>query len=115
MTTERGHHRLKRLALLLLTLLCLSFRAVAAPGVVETPHVRVSLVSDQASIEPGQTFRVALHFDIIEGWHTYWKMAGDSGEATETTDWAAPEGTVIGDIQWPSPFWLPFPGSDLVN
>ena len=106
MTTERGPHRLKRLALLLLTLLCLSFRAIAAPGVVETPHVRVSLVSDQASIEPGQTFRVALHFDIIEGWHTYWKNAGDSGNPP-TIQWTLPTGFEASAIHWPYPERLP--------
>ena len=108
MTKERAHHRHNRLApvLLLLALFCLSSGVVAAPGVVETPHVRASLVSDKASIEPGQTFWVALHFDIIEGWHTYWKNPGDSGNPP-TIQWTLPAGFEASAIHWPHPERLP--------
>jgi thiol:disulfide interchange protein DsbD len=91
---------------MLLALFCLSSGVVAAPGVVETPHVRASLVSDQASIEPGQTFWVALHFDIIEGWHTYWKNPGDSGNPP-TIQWTLPAGFEASAIHWPYPERLP--------
>ena len=108
MTTERGHHRLNRVAtvLVLLALFCLSSGVIAAPGVVETPHVRASLVSDQASIEPGQNFWVALHFDIIEGWHTYWKNPGDSGNPP-SIQWTLPTGFEASAIHWPYPERLP--------
>jgi len=56
-----------------------------------------------------------LRLDPVENWHTYWKMGGDSGNPTSLNEWNAPEGTVIGDIQWPAPHWLPFYDTDLVN
>jgi thiol:disulfide interchange protein DsbD len=37
-----------------------------------------------------------------EGWHSYWKHPGDSGEAT-TIDWSLPSGFQAGPIQWPFP------------
>jgi thiol:disulfide interchange protein DsbD len=68
--------------------------------------VRVSLISEQHSIEPGQSFWVALHFDIIEGWHTYWKNAGDSGNPPRI-EWQLPPGFSASDIHWPYPERLP--------
>ena len=56
-----------------------------------------------------------MRLDPVENWHTYWKMGGDSGDPTSLNEWNAPEGTVIGDIQWPAPHWLPFYDTDLVN
>ena len=73
---------------------------------VITPHVRVSLISEQHSIEPGQSFWVALHFDIIEDWHTYWKNAGDSGNPPRI-EWQLPPGFSASDIHWPYPQRLP--------
>jgi thiol:disulfide interchange protein/DsbC/DsbD-like thiol-disulfide interchange protein len=78
-------------------------------------RIEVELLSETTNLVPGESHWLAVRLESDEGWHTYWKMAGDSGEATETTDWTAPEGTLVGDIQWPAPYWLPFPGSDLVN
>jgi thiol:disulfide interchange protein len=78
----------------------------SGPGEVITPHVRVSLISERHSIEPGQSFWVALHFDIIEGWHTYWKNAGDSGNPPRI-EWQLPPGFSASDIHWPYPQRLP--------
>ncbi|MCB1671200.1 MAG: hypothetical protein KDI29_08770, partial [Pseudomonadales bacterium] len=78
-------------------------------------RVAVELVSESSVLVPGQDQWLAVRLQADAGWHTYWKMAGDSGEATETVDWEAPQGTLIGAIQWPAPYWLPFPGSNLVN
>ena len=39
---------------------------------VKTPHLTASLVSEHTGVVPGQPFWVALHFDIIPEWHTYW-------------------------------------------
>ena len=78
----------------------------SGPGEVITPHVRASLISEQHSIEPGQSFWVALHFDIIEGWHTYWKNAGDSGNPPRI-EWQLPPGISASDIHWPYPQRLP--------
>ena len=84
--------------------------AVAAdlPNAVDvvTPHVRASLVSDRDSIEAGESFWVAVHFDIIEGWHTYWQNPGDSGNAPRI-HWQLPPGFTASEIHWPYPNRLP--------
>jgi thiol:disulfide interchange protein DsbD len=78
-------------------------------------RIEVELLAETTNLVPGASHWLAVRLVADPGWHTYWKHAGDSGEATETADWAAPEGTVIGDFRWPAPTWLPFPGTDLVN
>ena len=55
---------------------------------------------------------MALRLDIAEGWHTYWRNPGDSGEPTRI-DWELPEGVVAGDIHWPAPEAIPY--GPLVN
>ncbi|MFK7864936.1 MAG: protein-disulfide reductase DsbD domain-containing protein [Pseudohongiellaceae bacterium] len=77
--------------------------------------IEVELLAETTNIVPGQTTTVGLRLDPAEHWHTYWRMGGDSGEPTSVNDWTAPEGTTIGEIQWPAPHWLPFYDTDLVN
>jgi thiol:disulfide interchange protein len=43
-----------------------------------------------------------LEFDIRDGWHTYWRNPGDSGQATQLT-WQLPAGFTAGDIVWTTP------------
>ncbi|MSR10518.1 MAG: thiol:disulfide interchange protein [Gammaproteobacteria bacterium] len=77
--------------------------------------IEVELLAETTNIVPGETTWLALRLDPAEHWHTYWKMGGDSGEPSSLNEWQAPEGTVIGDIQWPAPHWIPFYDTDLVN
>ncbi len=78
-------------------------------------RVEVELISETTNIVPTEVTWFAIRLKAAPGWHTYWKLAGDSGEPTRAIDWQAPEGTVVGQIRWPAPYWLPFPGSDLAN
>jgi thiol:disulfide interchange protein/DsbC/DsbD-like thiol-disulfide interchange protein len=71
-------------------------------GAVATENVKARLVSEVTSIGPGQEFWVALEFDIRDGWHTYWRNPGDSGQATKL-DWRLPPGFTAGDIVWTTP------------
>lgn len=88
----------------------------AEPSNVAWDHsIEVELMSESATVVPGQTTWLGLRLDPAEHWHTYWKMGGDSGEPTSLNEWQAPEGTQIGDIHWPAPHWLPFYDTDLVN
>ena len=100
----------------LLIILALSVVSVAAQGQVHrTDQIEVELISETANVVPGETFWLAIRLDPIEHWHTYWKFGGDSGEATEASDWRVPAGTEIGEIVWPIPEWTPFLGSELVT
>lgn len=68
----------------------------------QSDHVKAQIISEVRSIQPGQSFCVALCLKMDEHWHTYWKNPGDSGLATKI-EWDLPEGFVSGDIQWPYP------------
>ena len=103
-----------RIAILgLLGLLLLSPAAFALSGnSFASDNVKARLVSELGTMGPGQTDWVALELDIREGWHTYWRNPGDSGEATRLT-WQLPLGFTAGDIVWTTPHRFELP--PLVN
>jgi thiol:disulfide interchange protein DsbD len=76
------------------------------PASITTPHLTVSLISEQQGIVAGQPFWVAMYFDINPDWHTYWKNPGDSGNAP-TIDWQLADGFTASEIQWPYPQRIP--------
>ncbi len=97
----------------LLGLLLASPSAFPLSGsVVATDNVKANLVGEVSAIAPGQSFWVALEFDIREGWHTYWRNPGDSGQATKLV-WQLPPGFTAGDIVWSTPHRFEIP--PLVN
>jgi len=88
---------------LYLLLLSASPAALALSGnTVATDNVKARLVSEVAAVGPGQTFWVALELDIRDGWHTYWRNPGDSGQAT-SLKWELPPGFTAGEIIWTAP------------
>src|SRR5271156_2566291 len=98
---------------LLLGLMLASPAAFALSGnTVATDNVKARLVSEMSAIAPGQSFWVALEFDIRDGWHTYWRNPGDSGQATKFK-WQLPPGFTAGDIVWTTPHRFEIP--PLVN
>src|SRR5580692_5454560 len=98
---------------LLLGLMLASPAAFALSGnVVATDNVKAQLVSEASAIAPGQSFWVALEFSIRDGWHTYWRNPGDSGQAT-TLNWSLAPGFTAGEILWPAPHRFELP--PLVN
>ncbi|MBI1200599.1 MAG: thiol:disulfide interchange protein [Phenylobacterium sp.] len=78
----------------------------AAAEPVNTGHLKAELVSATKGIAPGQTIHVALRQQIQTEWHTYWRNAGDSGEATKLK-WDLPQGWSASDFTWPTPHRLP--------
>lgn len=96
MTYRTSLHKVALITVGLLYSLCAQANPVATENVV------ASLVSEQAVVVPGSRFSVALQLDIRDGWHTYWRNPGDSGQPTAIV-WALPDGVKAGDIQWPFP------------
>jgi thiol:disulfide interchange protein/DsbC/DsbD-like thiol-disulfide interchange protein len=78
-------------------------------------EIEVELLAESNNVVPGETLWLALRLKPTENWHTYSLWQGDSGEATRLSNWQMPAGAVAGDILFPTPTWLPFPGSDLVT
>src|SRR5258708_7072002 len=81
-------------------------------NVVATDTVNAHLVSEVSAIARGQSFWVALESNIRDGWHTYWRNPGASGQAT-TLKWQLPPGFTAGDIVWATPHRFEIP--PLVN
>jgi len=64
--------------------------------------LRAELISEAATVAPGQTFLVGLHLQHPPDTHTYWKFPGIVGLATRI-DWSLPEGVKVTEIEWPAP------------
>ena len=79
---------------------------------VDTGKVVASLVSSHDSVQPGQDVYIALRTVLDEGWHTYWRNPGDSGEPVQIS-WQLPEFVTAGEINWPLP--RPIPTGPIVN
>lgn len=100
-----GMARFAALAALILSFFALS-PAVAQPLTAER-QVDAGLHSSRTAVAPGETFTIVLRETINEGWHTYWRNPGDSGEATQLV-WTLPAGWRAGEIQWPAPEAVPY-------
>src|SRR5262249_2085813 len=70
-------------------------------------NVQADLQSSRAAIAPGEHFTIVLRERIRDGWHTYWRNPGDSGQPTRLT-WHLPTGWRAGGIQWPAPTAMRF-------
>lgn len=90
-----------RVAVLFALVLAAFVSGVAAEP-VRRDHATVELVSERATVAPGERFHVGLRIRHDPEWHTYWVNPGDSGLATRI-DWRLPEGVAAGAIQWPAP------------
>ena len=64
--------------------------------------VSVSFKADTARIAPGQTFHLAIIFEIEPHWHIYWLSPGASGMPTQV-DITAPEGFMVGEPRFTRP------------
>jgi len=102
---NRSGHLARFLAVFIIFLTGAGAAATAAP--VKTDHVTADLIAEPGTLRPGQTLWVMLHLKLKEGWHTYWKNPGDSGQPPEIT-WTLPDGVTAGDIEWPYPEPLPY-------
>ena len=63
--------------------------------------VKVALVAEHASIQPGGHTRVGVLFEIEPGWHIYAKEAGEAGLPTKI-HWSGPKHVIFGPLQWPA-------------
>ncbi len=87
--------------LLLLSFAVPAYALIASDAVISN-QTTATLVVDRDSISARQPFWIALHLQLKEGWHTYWKNSGDSGIPTGIR-LTLPEGFKAGEIEWPAP------------
>jgi len=64
--------------------------------------LKVQLLSDADSVQPGRPLWVGLHFELQKHWHIYWTNPGDSGMPPRIR-WNLPAGFQAGAVQWPAP------------
>jgi DsbC/DsbD-like thiol-disulfide interchange protein len=101
------------LSLLGLSLSCaMSFRSWGQEVPPEKPNTHVQLVANSEGIQPGQTLKLGIHFQLPEGWHTYWLNPGDSGQAPQVR-WSSNPPVRIAPLEFPYPEWIQ--GKSLVS
>jgi len=86
------------------------FTVSGAPGEGADPFakkVETALMAEPSAVTPGEPFWVGFHMDITEGWHTYWRNPGDSGEPPRI-EWQLPAGFSISELKWPVPERQPY-------
>lgn len=96
-----------RLVALIAAMLAVSVSGLghAAAEPHDAGHARVELVSERAAAVPGETVYLALHKQLDEDWHVYWRNAGDAGLPPQILWEDSPLGEVTegGDFTWPLP------------
>ena len=80
----------------------LTKEVLTAKPATRTEEVTLRTLASHVSVAPGQEFKVALNFQIADGWHIYGPRKGESYLPT-TIEWKLPKGTVMKSVQWPKP------------
>lgn len=76
--------------------------------------MRVELITEHASIQPGGGTRIGVRFEIEDGWHIYANDPGDAGLPTKIT-WSGPSEVSFGPLQYPTPEHFVDPGDIRTN
>ncbi len=102
------------LAVAALTLVAWGGKPAAQPpagfAVPEGPSaVSAELIAEHASVQPGGSTRIGVHFELEEGWHIYAEDPGDAGLPT-TIVWEGPPWVSFGPLHWPPPQQFQDPG-----
>ncbi len=97
--------------------LALASIAESVPATVgpwaEQGQARVRLISGWSAAAPGADPRLGLEFELAEGWHVYWKNAGDAGYPPELA--LGPPGALTDvELRFPAPERFDLPG-DLIS
>ncbi|MEL6955363.1 MAG: thioredoxin family protein [Pseudomonadota bacterium] len=104
-----------RLLFTALGALVLSMVAHAEP--YDAGHAEVELISERTTALPGETVYLALDKTLDEGWHVYWRNAGDAGLPPEIFWDEGPLGekTEGEDFVWPVPKLLPVVEGEIMD
>src|SRR5215469_8486472 len=96
--------RLFPLIVVICSLLTPAFAKAAESNRFVSREDTVSLVSKSDSVR-GSTLTLGLLFRLSNGWHIYWKDAGDAGSPPQLT-LTTPVHTTVSAFGWPPPDWL---------
>ncbi len=90
---------------------------LAAAAQDDGSHAEVELVSERGLAVAGETVWLGLSFELDDGWHIYWKNAGDAGLPPEIawTKTSGIEPSDIGGFSWPVPELLPVVPDEIMD
>ncbi len=77
--------------------------------IVHTDNAEIELISEQSTIQPGESFWIGLRMDLRDDWYVYYRNPGDSGMPM-MVEWLHEADFNIGEIQWPVPTWIDVSG-----
>ena len=80
-------------------------------GWASTEFSRVRLVAAVEAVGPGEAIRAGFHVRLSEGWHFYWRSAGETG-FPPVFDWSGSANVRSVDVAWPAPDRLNLLGFD---
>lgn len=86
-------------------LLCAAYIQPASaktPVWVSTDHIRAQLIPGVASIGKDTIIEAALDVELDKGWHTYWRVPGDSG-LPPRFDWEGSDNVESVETSYPAP------------
>lgn len=90
---------------LCLTLLATIFFSVPALALTSdwasSEYLQARFVSAVNGVKEAGDFKAALHVDLAEGWHTYWREPGDAG-LPPRFEWSGSENIKSVTLHWPS-------------
>lgn len=97
----------------------LSLSALAGLGHAQMDGRRAEavLIADRASVAPGDTFYAALKMTMDDGWHIYWRNAGDAGLPPRLIlkDGTSLPETAVGEFLWPLPYLIPVVEGEIMD
>lgn len=102
---------MRRIVVLALSLLCVNARPAAA---LDSPWMagefaKVRLLSAYSGVADLPLLPAGLEVELAEGWHTYWRMAGDSGLPPKL-EWSGSENLKNAALHWPTPSRFEYEG-----
>ena len=98
-----------RAALLAAALACAApalAQPVANQATAKSEHAEATLLLERSAATSGDTFLGALQLKLADGWHVYWKNAGDSGLPPSAV-WTNSPTVTAGDFRYPTPEAIP--------
>lgn len=84
---------------------------------VDGGRALVELITERETAAPGETIYAGMHMQLDEGWHVYWRNAGDAGlppvfTPNDASDIAA---DALGEFTWPIPHLLPVVEGEIMD
>ncbi|MEL6259334.1 MAG: protein-disulfide reductase DsbD domain-containing protein, partial [Pseudomonadota bacterium] len=81
---------------------------------VDAGRAVVDLVAERTAVVPGDRFFAALSLDMDDGWHVYWRYAGDAG-IPPLIKWDEATVAARGEFIWPAPYEIEYVPGEIMD